>query len=63
MQIGTWSRWLTDLFGLEDDSTELIDESPESFKAFRLLHALSDLMMLPLGMLADAPTRKEVSHH
>ncbi|KAL0364304.1 UNVERIFIED_CONTAM: hypothetical protein Sangu_0528000 [Sesamum angustifolium] len=61
--IGNWSRWLTDLFGLEDDSTE--DSVPgngkrsKSFKAFRLLHALSDLMMLPFGMLADASTRKE----
>ncbi|KAL3636454.1 hypothetical protein CASFOL_021001 [Castilleja foliolosa] len=30
------------------------------FKAFRLLHALSDLMMIPFGMLADTPTRREV---
>ncbi|KAI3467681.1 hypothetical protein Pfo_024344 [Paulownia fortunei] len=63
--IGNWSRWLTDLFGLEDDSTEdsvILEHGkrPKSFKAFRLLHALSDLMMLPFGMLADASTRKEV---
>nr|AMP82933.1 GPT1 [Catalpa bungei] len=58
--IGNWSRWLTDLFGLEDDSTEHSDSKPESFKAFRLLHALSDLMMLPFGMLADASSMKEV---
>ncbi|KAL2253738.1 uncharacterized protein LOC105168391 [Sesamum indicum] len=62
--IGNWSRWLTDLFGLEDDSTEdnVLGNSKrsKSFKAFRLLHALSDLMMLPFGMLADASTRKEV---
>ncbi|GFP88370.1 hypothetical protein PHJA_000980700 [Phtheirospermum japonicum] len=63
--IGNWSRWLTDLFGLEDDTTENSDilgdsKRPKPFKAFRLLHALSDLMMLPFGMLADAPTRKEV---
>ncbi|XP_073021511.1 uncharacterized protein [Primulina eburnea] len=63
--IGNWSRWLTDLFGIEDESYEdtniLVDgNKPKSFKAFRLLHALSNLMMLPFGMLADASTRKEV---
>ncbi|KAG8383285.1 hypothetical protein BUALT_Bualt05G0168600 [Buddleja alternifolia] len=63
--IGNWSRWLTDLFGLEDDSTEHSDvlgdnKKPKSFKAFRLLHALSDLMMLPFGILAEPSTRKQV---
>ncbi|KAL3649867.1 hypothetical protein CASFOL_006270 [Castilleja foliolosa] len=63
--IGNWSRWLSDLFGLEDESTDDIviheeGKRPKSFKAFRLLHALSDLMMLPFGMLADVSTRKEV---
>ncbi|GFP95859.1 hypothetical protein PHJA_001730100 [Phtheirospermum japonicum] len=63
--IGNWSRWLSDLFGLEDDSADDIviledGKRPKSFKAFRLLHALSDLMMLPFGMLADVSTRKEV---
>ncbi|KAK4423935.1 hypothetical protein Salat_1976400 [Sesamum alatum] len=63
--IGNWSRWLTDLFGLDDDSIEHSEilgdgKKPESFKAFRLLHSLSDLMMLPFGMLADSSTRKEV---
>lgn len=70
-QIGTWSRWLTDLFGIEDndiheDADDVIDnkkESDTSFKAFRLLHALSDLMMLPFEMLADKSTRKEVIHY
>ncbi|XP_042024335.1 uncharacterized protein LOC121771582 [Salvia splendens] len=60
--IGNWSRWLTDLFGLEDDSPEHggVCGDGKSFKAFRLLHSLSDLMMLPFGMLADPSTRKEV---
>ncbi|KAL3644444.1 hypothetical protein CASFOL_009624 [Castilleja foliolosa] len=63
--IGNWSRWLTDIFGLEDDTMENNDtlrdsKSPKPYKAFRLLHALSDLMMLPFGMLADASTRREV---
>ncbi|KAL6520535.1 hypothetical protein OROMI_032297 [Orobanche minor] len=63
--IGNWSRWLSDIFTLEDDTTEHSDiigdsKRPKFFKAFRLLHALSDLMMLPFGMLADASTRSEV---
>lgn len=48
--IGNWSRWLTDLFGIDDDS----------FKPFHLLNALSDLMMLPKDMLLDSRIRKEV---
>ncbi|EPS72150.1 hypothetical protein M569_02605, partial [Genlisea aurea] len=61
--IGNWSRWLTDLFGLEDNSSEDSRDgvTRKRFKTFRLLHALSDLMMLPFGMLADASTRKEAS--
>uniref|UniRef100_A0A6N2N1C9 C2 NT-type domain-containing protein n=1 Tax=Salix viminalis TaxID=40686 RepID=A0A6N2N1C9_SALVM len=66
--VGNWSRWLTDLFGIDDsDSSEEKDElnstrrvSETSFKAFHLLNALSDLMMLPFEMLADRSTRKEV---
>ncbi|KAL8111651.1 hypothetical protein AgCh_019394 [Apium graveolens] len=67
--IGNWSRWLTDLFGIEDNDSHEDDdtlgdykgvETYTSFKPFCLLNALSDLMMLPFEMLADAPTRKEV---
>ncbi|CDP13321.1 unnamed protein product [Coffea canephora] len=64
--IGNWSRWLSDLFGIEDSEslddsdTAGDDKGSESFKAFRFLNALSDLMMLPLEMLMDIPTRKEV---
>ncbi|KAJ9562584.1 hypothetical protein OSB04_007744 [Centaurea solstitialis] len=56
--IGNWSRWLTDLFGIDDDSFE--DEDGESFKSFHLLNALSDLMMLPKDMLLSSTIRKEV---
>lgn len=35
-------------------------EHEKSFKVFHLLHALSDLMMLPSEMLSDSSTRKEV---
>ncbi|KAL3636456.1 hypothetical protein CASFOL_021003 [Castilleja foliolosa] len=55
--IGNWSRLLTDIFGLEDDT---MVNNAKPFKAFRLLHALSDLMTIPFGMLADTPTRREV---
>lgn len=55
IQIGNWSRWLTDLFGIDDD-----DNDDESFKSFHLLNALSDLMMLPKDMLLDPTVRKEV---
>ncbi|KAF3431077.1 hypothetical protein FNV43_RR25807 [Rhamnella rubrinervis] len=68
--IGSWSRWLTDIFGIDDNDapeenkTELSDanklECQTPFKPFRLLNALSDLMMLPYEMLADRSTRKEV---
>lgn len=69
LQIGNWSRWLTDLFGIDDenaseDGVELDDdkklECETPFKAFHLLHSLSDLMMLPFELLADRSTRKEV---
>lgn len=71
-QIGNWSRWLTDLFGIDDseaceEGNELDNdkklECETSFKAFDLLNALSDLMMLPLEMLADRSIRKEVKSY
>ncbi|XP_059293547.1 uncharacterized protein LOC132046806 isoform X1 [Lycium ferocissimum] len=64
--VASWSRWLTDLIGFEDEDSPDYnnifgnDKKTESFKAFRLLNALSNLMMLPFEMLIDASTRKEV---
>ncbi|XP_043723615.1 uncharacterized protein LOC122670717 [Telopea speciosissima] len=68
--IGNWSRWLTDLFGIDDDDlpegdSELDDDDDRheyktSFKSFNLLYALSDLMMLPKDMLLNSAIRKEV---
>ncbi|RHN45042.1 putative EEIG1/EHBP1 domain-containing protein [Medicago truncatula] len=65
--VGNWSRWLTDLFGMDDDDSlkdkdDDIDNNDgnESFKAFHLLNALSDLLMLPKDMLLSASIRKEV---
>lgn len=65
-QIGNWSRWLTDLFGLDDD-VECEEENDydegknaTTLKSFHLLNALSDLMMLPKDMLLSQSIRKEV---
>lgn len=66
-QIGNWSRWLTDLFDI-DDGESLKDGNEEngnkeldtSAKSFHLLNALSDLMMLPKDMLLSRSMRKEV---
>lgn len=62
-QIGNWSRWLTDLFGIDDDSNEEEDDDERqdiSVKSFHHLNALSDLMMLPKDMLLNRSIRKEV---
>ncbi|KAF8091479.1 hypothetical protein N665_0445s0063 [Sinapis alba] len=59
--IGNWSRWLTDLFGIDDDDNDQENSCDgTSFKAFNLLKALSDLMMLPKDMLLNTCVRKEV---
>lgn len=66
--IGNWSRWLSDLFEIEDNESPennnvIADErgvESSSFKPFRLLNALSDVMMLPFEMLTDKSARREV---
>ncbi|XP_028772445.1 uncharacterized protein LOC114742065 isoform X2 [Neltuma alba] len=64
--IGNWSRWLTDLFGIdEDDSLQDNDdlndgEQNAPFKSFHLLNALSELLMLPKDMLLGTSARSEV---
>ncbi|XP_031478926.1 uncharacterized protein LOC116249795 [Nymphaea colorata] len=67
--IGTWSRYLADLFGIDDDDDSMeVDNSnigeeqnfATSCKSFHLLNALSDLLMLPKDLLLDASIRKEV---
>ncbi|KNA20113.1 hypothetical protein SOVF_055340 [Spinacia oleracea] len=65
--VGSWSNWLSDFFGLEEDDDPSKDrdetnEEEDAVKAFRLLNALGDLMRLALGMLADSTIRKEDSH-
>jgi hypothetical protein len=69
MQIGNWSRWLTDNFGIdaddsEEDGTDTGSErSAAESKSFQLLNELSDLLMLPKDMLIEKSIRKEVSAH
>ncbi|KAG9141965.1 hypothetical protein Leryth_009325 [Lithospermum erythrorhizon] len=69
--IGNWSRWLTDLFDIDDDdsleeesssdnSNEEIKEPNGSTKSFVLLNTLSDLMMLPKDTLLSKTIREEV---
>ncbi|KAK8511442.1 hypothetical protein V6N13_024079 [Hibiscus sabdariffa] len=59
--IGNWSRWLTDLFGIDDENEDGSDDPQDtSVKSFHLLNALSDLMMLPKDMLLSRPIREEV---
>lgn len=70
-QIGNWSRWLTDLFGIDDDDPleeEREDDEDDSkgvkcdsFTSFHLLKSLSDLMMLPKDLLLSESIRREVS--
>lgn len=72
-QIGIWSRWLNDQYGLldvedpakdwnkqEDNDVTRRQDSDKSLKSFHLLQALSDLMMLPKDMLLSKSIRKEV---
>ncbi|KAF3330912.1 hypothetical protein FCM35_KLT04266 [Carex littledalei] len=60
--IGSWSRGLTDLFGMDTDEPEDANAIAGSsqFVPFRLLNALSDLLMLPKDMLLETSVRKEV---
>ncbi|RAL51816.1 hypothetical protein DM860_010534 [Cuscuta australis] len=65
--IGTWSRWLTELFGMSvDESGEDALGNTENRGGgnernhFNLLNALSDLLMLPKDMLMDSTIRMEV---
>lgn len=71
-QIGIWSRWLTDQYGLdvedpnkdyneqEDNDVARRQDGDKNLKSFHLLHALSDLMMLPKDFLLSKSIRKEV---
>lgn len=59
MQVGNWSRWLTDMFGM--DTEDLSEDGDVEPKSFVLLNDLSDLLMLPKEMLLDRQVRQEVN--
>ncbi|KAG6513329.1 hypothetical protein ZIOFF_023653 [Zingiber officinale] len=69
--IGNWSRWLSNVFGMDDDDSSREDQDQDTdgnddrewgtqSKSFRLLNELSDLLMLPKDMLLENTVRKEV---
>ncbi|KAJ0041961.1 hypothetical protein Pint_17979 [Pistacia integerrima] len=67
--VGNWSRWLTDVFGMDSDGSLKDQHSSEDDdrhdgvsepKSFVLLNDLSDLLMLPKDMLIDQSIRQEV---
>lgn len=69
-QVGNWGRWLSDFLGMDTDSSAqdvnatLENDDKQGTnkpKSFPLLHALSDLLMLPKDMLMDRTIRMEVS--
>lgn len=68
--VGNWSRWLTDMFGMDTDDSPKEDEDFTEDddgqdgvgepKSFILLNSFSDLLMLPKDMLMDRSIRQEV---
>ncbi|XP_028787240.1 uncharacterized protein LOC114743214 isoform X1 [Neltuma alba] len=66
--VGNWSRWLTDMFGMDAETCAPEDENCEHDRrggdgepqSFPLLNDLSDLLMLPKDMLMDRHVRQEV---
>lgn len=60
MQVGNWTRWLTDAIGMNGDDDAEKEQQDSEPKLFRLLNELSDLLMLPKDMLMDRSIRKEV---
>ena len=60
LQIGNWSRCLTEMFGMNSDDDHVESEGSDSSKAFVLLNELSDLLMLPKDMLMESSIREEV---
>ncbi|KAJ4817727.1 nucleolar-like protein [Rhynchospora pubera] len=74
--IGNWSRYLSDIFGMDSDdsatedleldsktdidSDGTLEFSRNKSKTFKLLNELSDLLMLPKDLLPEKSIRKEV---
>ncbi|CAN6994570.1 unnamed protein product [Brassica rapa subsp. trilocularis] len=58
--IGNWSRCLTEMFGMNSEDDDDDDHVESDGKAFVLLNELSDLLMLPKGMLTESSIREEI---
>ncbi|KAF7059476.1 hypothetical protein CFC21_066379 [Triticum aestivum] len=68
--VGSWSRLLTDMFGMDGDDSRKDGQGAEGdgnsrrdgaeSNSFKLLNELSDLLMLPKDMLLEKSIRKEV---
>ncbi|ESQ52945.1 hypothetical protein EUTSA_v10016357mg [Eutrema salsugineum] len=68
--IGSWSRCLTEMFGMNSDDTLAkekrnsedghLESEGSDRKAFVLLNELSDLLMLPKDMLMERSIREEI---
>ncbi|XVE96025.1 hypothetical protein REPUB_Repub02eG0186000 [Reevesia pubescens] len=67
---GNWSRWLTDMIGMDNDDAlkdeqhnnqdDFIENGDGESKSFLFLNSLGDLLMLPKDLLMDRSIRKEV---
>lgn len=66
LQVGNWSRWLTEIYGMDavdsprEDRHANEDDDMRGPKHFLLLNHLSDLLMLPKDLLMDPSIRTEV---
>lgn len=66
LQVGNWSRWLTEIYGMDavdsprEDQHANEDDAVQGPKHFQLLNHLSDLLMLPKDLLMDRSIRTEV---
>lgn len=70
LQVGNWSRWLSDMLGMDNDNPaeenqhshkeECQQGGDSELKSFVLLNELSELLMLPKDLLLDRSIRKEV---
>ncbi|KAI4989786.1 hypothetical protein ZWY2020_038149 [Hordeum vulgare] len=68
--VGSWSRLLTDMFGMDGDDSHKdgqgavgdgdVRRGGAESNSFKLLNELSDLLMLPKDMLLEKSIRKEV---
>ncbi|KAJ0258357.1 Nucleolar protein gar2-like protein [Hirschfeldia incana] len=58
--IGNWSRFLTEMFGMNSEDDDDDESEGSDGKAFVLLNELSDLLMLPKDMLMESSIIEEI---